>query len=157
LERSREYPQAPVVGVGAIVIDDEDRILLVRRSHAPLLGQWSVPGGKVELGERLKDAVKREVREETGLSVVPLSILKALDRIETDDAGRVRFHYVLVDFLCRPESADAIPHAASDASDARWVPLAGLAQSKEFVLPAWTLEVVDLGRQNVRTNGTTKS
>jgi mutator protein MutT len=156
LERSREYPQAPVVGVGAVVIDDDNRILLVRRSHAPLLGQWSVPGGKVELGERMEDALKREVREETGLAVVPVSVLKVLDRIETDDTGRVRFHFVLVDFLCRPESAAATPQAASDASEARWVPLEGLAQSQEFILPAWTLEVVDLGWQNARTKAATE-
>jgi len=122
---SRDYPQAPVVGVGAVVIDG-GRVLLVRRGREPLLGQWSLPGGAVELGETLEAAIVREVEEETGISVDLIGIVKTLDRIERDADGRVRFHYVLVDFLCRAISAEDEPRAASDVSEARWAPVESL-------------------------------
>lgn len=142
----REYPSAPILGVGAVTIE-EDRVLLVRRNQEPLLGQWSVPGGAVEVGETLEEAIAREVHEETGLTVTPTAMLKTFDRIERDAAGRVRFHYVLVDFLCSLVSTQKTPHAASDVSEAMWVPLKTLRQSKEFVLPDWTLEVIEQGWQ----------
>ncbi len=147
----REYPAAPIVGVGAIVIE-QDRVLLVRRNREPLLGQWSVPGGAVELGETLEQAIVREVAEETGLTIEPLAVLKAFDRIERDapddrnPTGRVRFHYVLIDFLCRLVGAAKTPKAASDVSDVQWVPLETLRDSTEFLLPDWTLEVIEKGR-----------
>lgn len=120
----RSYPPRPVVGVGAIVLD-ADRVLLIRRAHEPLKGQWSLPGGGVELGETLEQAVAREVREETGLDVEVGPIVDVLDRITSDADGRVEHHYVLVDFVCRP--AGGVVHSASDADAAEWVPLAALA------------------------------
>ena len=102
----REYPEAPIVGVGAVVIDGT-KVLLVRRGNEPLKGQWSLPGGAVELGETLQQGVVREVLEETGLVVVPAGIVEVLDRITQDEvlqdgaSGRVRYHFVLVDFVCR--------------------------------------------------------
>ncbi len=129
---------------------DSGRVLLVRRNRQPLLGQWSIPGGAVELGETIQDAIVREVSEETGLTVSPIAILKTFDRIERDEAGRVRFHYVLIDFLCDIAGKPEAPHAASDVSDAQWVPLASLRQSKEFVLPEWTLEVIEQGFHKAR-------
>src|SRR5580698_1918092 len=96
----REYPLAPVVGVGAVVLDG-DRVLLIQRGHEPMKGQWSLPGGALEVGETLVEGVQREVLEETGLEVEPVSIIEVFDRISRDAEGRVQFHYVLVDYVCR--------------------------------------------------------
>jgi len=146
---AREYPAAPIVAVGAVVIEG-DRVLLVRRNRPPLLGQWSVPGGAVELGETMEAAVVREVAEETGLTVLPVAHIQTLERIERDSQDRVQFHYVLIDFLCRPDAGEQLPHAASDVSDARWIPLSGLRVSGEFILPAWTLAVIEEGVRQMR-------
>ena len=115
----REYPEAPIVGVGAVVIDGT-KVLLVRRGQEPLKGEWSLPGGALELGETLQQGVVREVLEETGLIVVPGGIIEILDRITPDEAsGRVRYHYVLIDFVCHV-SGGAL-RSASDAEEVRWV------------------------------------
>lgn len=143
MSNRREYPSAPIPGVGAVVFH-EDCVLLVQRNREPRLGQWSLPGGAVELGETLEEAVIREVREETGLTVTPISHVKALERIERDRDDRVRFHYVLNDFLCRVLDPGSRLHPATDVSDARWVPLANLRQSNEYLLPIPTLEVIDV-------------
>ncbi len=158
MNRQREYPVAPIVGVGAVVFD-ADCVLLVRRAKAPLAGEWSLPGGAVELGETLEEAIVREVTEETGLRVTPLREVKAFDHIDRDAEGRIRFHYVLVDFLCRieaggtksgaleleqPVKKSALQHG-SDVSDARWVAVEGLRTSKEFPLTERALEVIATG------------
>jgi len=115
----REYPDAPIIGVGAVVIDG-GKVLLVRRGQEPLKGEWSLPGGALELGETLQQGVVREVLEETGLTVVPDGIVEVLDRITQDElSGRIRYHYVLVDFLCHV--AGGILRSGSDAEEARWV------------------------------------
>jgi ADP-ribose pyrophosphatase YjhB (NUDIX family) len=116
---TREYPDAPRVGVGAIVLH-EGRVLLVRRGRAPALGLWSVPGGLVELGETSVDAARREVEEETGLDVRIAGLVGVLDRVTRDADGRVRYHWVLVDYLAYPQSNDTIT-AGSDAAEVRWV------------------------------------
>jgi ADP-ribose pyrophosphatase YjhB (NUDIX family) len=115
---SREYPERPLLGVGGVVIH-EGRALIVRRASEPLKGEWSIPGGLVELGEKLLDAVKREVFEETGLIVDPGEVLELFDSIWKDAAGRFQYHYVLVDYLCRVTGGEL--QAASDVSDARWI------------------------------------
>jgi 8-oxo-dGTP diphosphatase len=113
----REFPEAPLVGVGAVVVDGF-RILLVRRGREPLKGHWSLPGGMLEVGERLSDGVMREVREETGLIVEPLELVEVVDRIHRE-GERVRYHYVIADYLCRVVGGEL--KAASDADDVRWV------------------------------------
>ena len=121
----REYPDRPIVGVGAVVVDG-NRVLLVRRANEPLKGEWSLPGGAVEIGETLKVAVAREIREETGLEIDVGPIVEVLDRIRHDPAGRARYHYVLVDFLCRPTGGTLA--CATDAEEVAWVPLLELTQ-----------------------------
>lgn len=93
-------------------------VLLIRRGQEPLKGEWSLPGGAVELGETLEEAIRREVLEETGLVIEPLRMIETLDRISRDAAGRVRYHYVLVDFLCRVRGGSLA--CATDAVGARW-------------------------------------
>lgn len=116
----REFPEHPIVGVGGVIID-ADLVLLVRRGTKPLKGEWSIPGGCVEMGERLSDAVVREIKEETGLDVQPLEVLAVADRIVwSRRPRRVRYHYVLVDYLCRRTGGTLAP--ATDVIDARWVP-----------------------------------
>jgi 8-oxo-dGTP diphosphatase len=115
----REYPEAPIVGVGAVVIDGT-KVLLVRRGNEPLKGEWSLPGGALELGETLQQGIVREVFEETGLTVSPVGVVEILDRITPDEeSGRVRYHYVLVDFVCRV--IGGTPLVGSDADELRWV------------------------------------
>jgi mutator protein MutT len=113
----REYPDNPLVGVGAVIVE-QNRVLLIRRGTAPLLGEWSLPGGVLECGETLREAVVRETREETGLVVETHEMLGVYERLIPDDEGRVRYHYVLIDFLCRPVGGDL--NAGSDAADVRW-------------------------------------
>ncbi len=115
----REFPEAPIVGVGAVVIDGT-KVLLVRRGQEPLKGEWSLPGGALELGETLQQGVVREVLEETGLIVVPGGIIEILDRIIQDEVSeRIRYHYVLIDFVCRVTGGTLC--SASDAEEVRWV------------------------------------
>jgi 8-oxo-dGTP diphosphatase len=113
----REYPESPLVGVGAVIVDDH-RVLLIRRGQPPLLGEWSLPGGVLECGETLREAVAREAREETGLVVETGEMLGVYERVIRGDEGRVRYHYVLIDFLCRAVGGDL--KAGSDAADVRW-------------------------------------
>lgn len=129
-------PRAPSVGVGAVVVH-EGRVLLIQRGKAPLLGRWLVPGGTVELGETLEQALVREVAEETGLEVRPLAFLTAFDRIERGEDGSVLYHYVILDYLCERLAGE--PRAGSDALDARFAEPGELGS---FSLPPKALEVV---------------
>lgn len=137
----REYPQHPLVGVGGVVIH-RNRVLLIRRAREPLKGEWSIPGGLVELGEDLAGAVQRELKEETGLDVEPREVIAAFDRIFRE-GRRVKYHYVIVDYVCRLKGGRLRP--ASDVLDARWVrredlPLYRLtAKATEVVLKAFLL------------------
>ena len=119
----REYPEAPRVGVGAVVLKD-GHVLLVRRDRPPAAGKWSIPGGLVNLGETTDRAAVREVAEECGLRVRLRGVAGVVDRIISDPDGRVRYHYVLIDYLATPESGDLRP--GSDAADCRWVPIGEL-------------------------------
>ena len=132
----REYPEAPIAGVGAVIVqkspDGVPRVLLIRRGQEPLKGEWSLPGGAIELGETLEQAICREVLEETGLIVEVLDTVHAFDRISRDDQGRVRYHYVLVDFLCRVTGGTLA--CATDAAEARWATIDQLQDLASFTV-----------------------
>ena len=119
----RKYPERPIVAVGAVILDG-DRVLLVRRANPPLKGQWSLPGGAVEVGEPLDAALVREVREETGLDVEVGPVVEVLDSIRRDAGGRVEYHYVILDYACRVTGGRIAN--GSDAADVRWIPIAEL-------------------------------
>ena len=121
----REYPASPIAGVAATVFRGSE-VLLVRRGNEPSNGMLGIPGGVVELGETAEDAVVREVEEETGIRVKPLRVLDVLDSIVRDDEGRIRFHYILIEFLCEPIGGEL--KASSDVSDAFWAPLESLEE-----------------------------
>lgn len=145
----REFPETPLVGVGAVVVY-AGRVLLVRRGKEPLKGQWSLPGGMLELGESLVDGVVREVREETGLAVKTAELVELLDRIHRED-GRVRYHYVIADYLCRVAGGEL--RAASDADEARWVERAEWSSHSALKLDPVTVRVIEAGWQRARTLG----
>jgi 8-oxo-dGTP diphosphatase len=121
----RKYPARPIVGVGGVVLDRRGRVLLVKRGHEPLLGQWSLPGGAVDVGETLPAALAREILEETGLVVEVGPIVEVLDRITRDDRGRVAYHFVIVDYLCHAKRGRLAGGSDADAAD--WVDLERLA------------------------------
>jgi len=121
----REYPERPIVGVGAVIVDD-GKVVLVRRKYEPLKGHWSLPGGMVEVGETLEAALTREMLEETGLSVDVGPVIEVFDRITRDEERRVRYHFVLVDYLCWPAGGTLC--AGSDVDAAIWVDPATLAE-----------------------------
>lgn len=114
---SRRYPDRPFVGVGAVILH-EGRVVLIRRAKPPLQGHWSIPGGAVELGETLEACVVREMREETGLDVEVGPVVEVLERISRDGDDRVEFHYVLVDYVCRP--IGGVLRHGSDVDGAIW-------------------------------------
>ena len=107
-----------MLGVGALIFDDEKRILLIERGGEPLKGWWSLPGGVLETGETLADGVRREVKEETGLNVEPEQMIEVFERIMRDAEGRPEYHYVLIDYICRWTGGALQP--ADDCADARW-------------------------------------
>jgi len=121
----RRYPKRPILGVGAIILD-AGRVLLVERGREPLRGYWSIPGGVVETGEKLIDAVRRETLEETGLEIEPVSVVEIFERIMRDGAGTAEYHYVLVDYLCRVIGGQLAP--GDDVSRAEWVDRSELPQ-----------------------------
>ena len=133
----RTYPDRPILGVGAVVLD-AGCVLLVKRAHEPLKGEWSLPGGAVDVGETLVAAVVREVREETGLDVEVASLVEVVNRITRDAEGRVEYHFVIVDYLCRV--AGGALAAASDAAAVEWARLDDLAR---FRLTAPACEVIE--------------
>lgn len=133
---SRTYPKNPVCAVGAIILR-QDSVLLIKRGKAPALGKWSIPGGAVQLGERLEDAIVREVEEETRLKVSPQRIGKVLDRILRDEAGRVQYHFVIVDYLCEVLEGEPLP-----SSDAAAVGYFKISDLDDLDLTEGTAEVI---------------
>ncbi len=133
---SREFPSRPICGVGVVVCKD-DAVLLIQRGNPPGRGDWGLPGGAVELGETLRDAARREIREECGIEIALGELLDTFEVLQRDDAGRVQYHYVVIDFAAAYVSGDL--RAASDVLDARWVAPRDL---DAYVMPAKTREVI---------------
>ena len=113
----REYPERPLVGVGGVVIRDE-RALLIRRGSAPLEGEWSIPGGMLEIGETILEGVQRELLEETAIEVKVLDLIEVFERLTRDEAGRLKYHFVILDYLCEAVRGEA--RAGSDVTDVAW-------------------------------------
>lgn len=122
-EDTRQYPERPIVGVGAVIVEGGN-VVIVKRRYEPLAGRWSLPGGTLELGETLETAVAREMREETGLDVEVGPVIEVFDRIILDAERRVRYHFVLVDYLCWPVGGEL--QAGSDVDEAILVDPASL-------------------------------
>ena len=140
---ARDYPDRPIIGVAAVVIED-DRTVLVRRGKPPAYGDWSLPGGAVELGETLEEALLREVEEEIGLQVDAVELIAVLDRVFLDRGGRVQYHYVLLDFLCRRTGGRM--QASSDVLSCVQVPCAALSR---YRLTQETREVINRAYQRL--------
>jgi 8-oxo-dGTP diphosphatase len=140
---SREFPEQPLVGVGAVIVH-AGRVLLVKRGNPPLMGEWSIPGGVLEVGESVREAAIREAREETGLVVEPGDLLGAYDRVVRHEDGRVQYHYVLIDFLCKWVREEI--SVGSDAIDVRWFRREELSELK---LAEDTLDVIHRGMARV--------
>jgi 8-oxo-dGTP diphosphatase len=134
---ARRYPAHPLLGVGALIFD-QDRVLLVERGRPPLAGEWSLPGGLVETGERLEEAIVREVWEETGLRVETTSIATVFERIMLDEAEDCEYHYVLIDFYCTLLGGDLRP-----GDDSRRVAWFAIDSLDKLSLTAGTREVIE--------------
>jgi ADP-ribose pyrophosphatase YjhB (NUDIX family) len=132
----REYPVAPIVAVGAVVLK-AGQLLVVQRGHPPAAGMWSIPGGVVHLGERLEEAVRREIAEECGITVALEETIEVLDRITPGPDGRPRYHYVIIDYVARWTGGEARP--GSDIRAVRWVAPEALG---ELDMTRGTVEVV---------------
>lgn len=133
---SREYPKRPILGVGAVVIE-AGKVLLIKRGKEPSLGEWSLPGGRVKLGESIRDAIAREVIEETGLDIEIGDVVEILERIFRDNKRKIKYHYLLVDFFARPKGGILV--ASSDASDASFF---SIEEIEGMNLPTVTEEVI---------------
>jgi 8-oxo-dGTP diphosphatase len=133
---TRRYPDRPILAVGAIVVK-EGCVLLARRGKEPSYGLWSVPGGAVHVGESLKLATQREIREECGIEVDLTEVIEVVERMVRDESGRIQYHYVIVDYLARWESGDLT--ASSEVLEARWVPPGDFPQ---YQMTVGTAEVI---------------
>jgi 8-oxo-dGTP diphosphatase len=142
LSDDRRYPRYPLVGIGAVLIR-RGSILMAQRGKEPLKGWWSLPGGLVETGESLKDAVKREVLEETGLQVEPSRVFEIFERIMRDSAGAPEYHYILIDYLCDVTGGKLCP--GDDVCMVEWVKRADLPKLQ---ITEGTLAVIERAFDN---------
>jgi len=136
----RTYPTRPIVGVGGVIVDGE-QVVLVKRKYEPLAHRWSIPGGTLEVGESLEVGVARELLEETGLVVSVGPVIEVFDRILRDEDGRVKYHFVLVDYLCLPVGGAL--QAGDDVSEAEWAHFDALAP---YELTDKATEVIRMAR-----------
>jgi 8-oxo-dGTP diphosphatase len=141
---NREYPDRPFVGVGSVIVRN-GRVVLVRRGHPPAKGEWSIPGGVLEVGETVREAAVREAVEETGLQIETVELLGVFDRVLRDERQRTRYHYVLIDFVAKPVGGEL--RAGADATEAKWC---SWEEAQELKLAEDTLAVIrkalDLGK-----------
>jgi 8-oxo-dGTP diphosphatase len=144
----RRYPKRPIVGVGALIFH-RGRILMAERGKEPLKGWWSLPGGALEVGESLDCAVRREVREETGLEIEPMGMFEIFERLMRDEAGVAEYHYVLIDYICRVTGGRLC--AGDDVSRVEWVKPEDL---KWLQITEGTLEVIERAFRKRRRNKT---
>jgi 8-oxo-dGTP diphosphatase len=144
VSNGREYPDHPIVGVGGVVISN-GRVLLIRRGNPPLVGEWSIPGGTLEVGETLPEAVKRELAEEAGIEVRVGELIEALERIFLDPHGRTKYHHVILDYLC--EMVGGNTRAGSDATEVAW---ATQSELDKYELSAAATRVIQKAFQMIR-------
>lgn len=135
---NRSYPSAPMVGVGVITFNSERKVLLVKRGNEPGKGLWSLPGGMVELGERVREAGIREVKEECNIDIESEDVISVVDLILEDSDGKVKYHYILIDYLAKYIGGELKPQ--SDVTDAGWF---SRAEIVELDVPEVTREVLD--------------
>jgi len=140
----REYPETPLVGMGAVILD-QGRVVLVKRKFPPLAGEWSIPGGRLKIGETQREGLVREAREETGLTVDPVELLGVYDRLLRDEAGGILYHYVLIDFLCQRIAGEL--QAGGDADDARWF---SQEELRKLTLMEDTADLIRWGFEKIR-------
>jgi 8-oxo-dGTP diphosphatase len=143
----REYPERPIVGVGGVVIAN-GHALLIKRGYPPLQGEWSIPGGTLELGETLVEGVRRELREETAIEVRVLDLIEVFERVFRDEAGKVRYHFVILDYLCEAISGSA--RAGSDVADVAW---ASEVELEQYLLTLTATRVIRRAFEMSRARG----
>lgn len=144
LTETREYPERPIVAVGGVVIHG-GQVLLIRRGQPPMKGRWSIPGGIVELGEALADAVARELKEETGISVRVLELIEIYEKVARDEAGAAQYHFVILDYRC--EFVEGTVHAGGDVTAVAWV---GESELAKMGLTSAALRVIQKALSAVR-------